>query len=67
MKVTSRKIKPQDAFDGLLKARQELEQAQTMFLPKKDYDGLRDYLAQAENINNFEPNTLAILSSKQLE
>lgn len=61
------KIKPDAAFEGLVKARQELQTAQKTYLRKKDYDGLREYLESAENINNFEPNALAILSSKKLE
>lgn len=62
----SNKIKPQAAFEGLVKAREELQYAQK-FLQKKDYEGLREYLEGAENINAFEPNALAILSSKKLE
>ena len=61
------KIKPQTAYEGLIKARDELQQAQKKYLQKKDYEGLRDYLRNAENINNFEPNALAILASKRLE
>ena len=61
------KIKPQAAFEGLIKAREELQTAQMKYLKTKDYDGLRDYLEEAENINNFESNALAILASKKLE
>lgn len=62
----STKIKPKAAFEALVKAREELQYAQK-FLPKKDYEGLREYLKAADNINAFEPNALAILSSKKLE
>jgi hypothetical protein len=61
------KIKPQTAYEGLIKARDELQQAQTKYLQNKDYNGLRDYLEKAENMNNFEPNALAILASNKLE
>jgi len=65
--ASSTKVKKQAAFEGIVKAREELQQAQKKYLQKKDYDGLRDYLENAENINNFEPNVLAILASKKLE
>jgi hypothetical protein len=61
------KIKPQAAFEGLIKAREELQNAQNKYLSKRDYNGLREYLEGAENINNFERNALAILASKKLE
>lgn len=68
IKQTSRSsIKPQAAFDGLIKAREELQNAQNKYLSKKDYNGLREYLNGAEYINSFEPNALAILASKKLE
>lgn len=62
-------IKPDVAFDNLLKAREELlVAAKTYLLDKKDYDGLRAYLFdEATNINNFESNALALLESKQLD
>lgn len=64
---SSSKIKPQVAFEGLIKAREELQNAQNKYLSKRDYNGLRKYLEGAENINNFERNALAILTSKKLE
>jgi hypothetical protein len=64
---SSSKIKPQVAFEGLIKAREELQNAQNKYLSKRDYNGLREYLERAENINNFERNALAILASKKLD
>jgi hypothetical protein len=64
---SSSKIKPQVAFEGLIKAREELQNAQNKYLSKRDYNGLRKYLEGAENINNFERNALAILTSKKLD
>ena len=61
-------ISPQVAFDRLIKAREELLRAEKFFLSKRDYSGLRNYLLnEAENINSFEGNAMAILASKRLE
>lgn len=61
-------IKPDAAFKGLVKAREELQAIPKTFLASQDYDGLRDYLADGSlSINNYEENANALLSSKQLD
>lgn len=62
----TKKIKPETAFENLVKARDELQGAQKSYLAKKDVEGLRDFLSHAA-INDYEVNALAILSSKRLE
>ena len=60
---------PKEAFDGLLKAREELQYVQTKFVAKKDIEGLRDYILfeeKMDNMNNFEGYALSILGSKML-
>jgi hypothetical protein len=59
-------IKPQQAFQNLLKAREELETA-TSFLAKKDLDGMRSFLQNdVEFISNFQADSTSILVSKML-
>lgn len=50
-------IKPEDAYQGLLKAREELIMAAKKYLPSRDFDGMRTFLAEeAVNVNNYESN-----------
>ena len=50
-------VKPDDAYQGLLKGREELITAAKTYLPKRDFEGMRDYLEdKAINMNNFEAN-----------
>lgn len=61
-------IKPDDAFQSLLAARQELSTASKQYLSTRDYDGMKDYLSNPSlNINNYEENANALLASKQLD
>mmetsp|Transcript_22379 Transcript_22379/g.48168 ORF Transcript_22379/g.48168 Transcript_22379/m.48168 type:complete len:226 (+) Transcript_22379:75-752(+) len=62
------KIKPDEAFANLVKAREELSVANNNFILKRDIDGLRQYLADdAVNINNYEENAGVLLASKSLD
>lgn len=62
------KIPPDTAYQNLLKARDELVVAAKKYLPTKDYEGLHDYLEdEAANINNFEANAQALLTSNRLD
>lgn len=61
-------IKPEAAFAGLVKAREELDYAFANFLNKKDYDSMREYFAdESLNMNKYEENASALLASKQLD
>jgi galactitol-specific phosphotransferase system IIB component len=61
-------IKPDAAFHSLVKSREELEYVYKTFLVNKDYDGMRDYLLGSSlNMNNYEENATALLTSKQLD
>jgi hypothetical protein len=61
-------IKPDAAFESLVKAREELFTAANTYIPNGDYDGLRAYLAdEAMNINNYEKNAQILLESKRLD
>jgi len=66
-------MKPDAAFEGLLKAREELVEGARTYLPKRDYAGLRDYLSPddedgpARHMNNFELYASALLSSNRLD
>lgn len=56
---------PKEAFQALLKARDELIFADTEYLKKKDIEGLRSYfMNDVAYINAFEGYALAILGSK---
>ena len=56
---------PKEAFQGLLKAREELQYANSKFIQKGDMEGLRSYLMNdATNISSFESYALSILASK---
>ena len=62
------KIKPDDAFASLVKARKELQTVGEAYLPKRDWEGLRTYLEQdAVNLNAYEANAGALLESKRLD
>lgn len=62
------KIKPDDAFASLVKARKELQTVGETYLPKRDWEGLRAYLEQdAVNLNAYEANAGALLESKRLD
>ena len=57
--AASTSIKPNDGYQGLLKAREELVAAAKTYLPNRDYDGMRTFLAEeAVNMNNYESNAL---------
>jgi len=61
-------IKPDGAFNSLLKAREELQTVSKEFLSNKDYEGMREFLRDgALNINNYEENANVLLTSKQLD
>lgn len=61
-------IKPEAAFAGLVKGREELDYAFANFLNKKDYDSMREYFAdESLNMNKYEENASALLASKQLD
>ena len=66
--VFAAKIKPDDAFASLVKARKELQAVGETYLPKRDWEGLRTYLEQdAVNLNAYEANAGALLESKRLD
>jgi hypothetical protein len=55
--AASSTIKPEDSYQGLLKAREELITAAKKYLANRDFDGMRTFLAEdALNINNYESN-----------
>ena len=62
------KLRPDDAYASLVKARQELQIASDTYLPKKDWEGLRTYLTEdAVNMNNYDVSAQALLESKRLD
>lgn len=62
------KLRPDDAYASLVKARQELQVAGDLYVSKKDWEGLRTYLAEeAVNMNNYDVNAQALLESKRLD
>jgi len=61
------KISPDAAFTNLVRAREELITAAKQFIPKRDYEGMKDFLENATNINNFESNAQTLLESKRLD
>ena len=62
------KLRPDDAYANLVKAREELNVAGEKFLSKRDWEGLRTYLSdEAVNMNNYESNAQALLESKRLD
>lgn len=62
------KTTPDEAFANLILAREELITAAKRYLPKRDFEGMREFLAnEATNINNFEANSLVLLESKRLD
>lgn len=62
-------IKPDSAYAGLVKGREELITAAKTYFPKGDSEGLREFLNSdgAANINNYEANAQALLESKRLD
>jgi len=61
-------ITPEAAVTSLKQSRDELSTASKKYLPKKDYNGLREYLSNpALNINQYETNASALLTSKALD
>lgn len=61
-------IKPDTAFQSLVQSREELEYVMKTFLVNKDYDGMSDYLSDSSlNMNHYEENATALLTSKQLD
>ena len=62
------KLRPDDAYANLVKAREELSVAAEKFVSKRDWEGLRTYLSdEAMNMNNYESNAQALLESKRLD
>lgn len=62
------KLRPDDAYANLVKAREELNVAGEKFVSKRDWEGLRTYLSdEAVNMNNYESNAQALLESKRLD
>jgi hypothetical protein len=62
------KLRPDDAFASLVAARGELRYAADTFLPKGDWEGMREYLESgAVNMNNYENSAQALLESKRLD
>ena len=61
-------IDPDTAYLNLRKAREELVVAGRNYFPKRDWDGLREYLSNEDmNINNYDANAGALLTSKRLD
>jgi hypothetical protein len=66
--AASAKLSPDAAYENLRSAREELVIAGRTYFPKRDMDGLRDYLdTQAVNMNNYEVNAQTLLESKRLD
>lgn len=62
------KLSPDDAYANLRAAREELVVAGRTYFPKRDFDGLREYLdTKAVNMNNYETNAQTLLESKRLD
>lgn len=60
-------IKPTEAFQNLLTARNELKEAKYL-IASQDIEGLKEYLSDASlKINNYEENAGALLASKNLD
>ena len=68
---SSKKIDPETAYKNLRKAREELAVAGRIYFPKQDWDGLREYLdddnEKSTNINNYDANASALLTSTRLD
>jgi hypothetical protein len=59
-------LKPETAFQSLVQAREELTFASQKY--KNDTNGMRDYFSNPSlNMNKYEENANALLSSKQLD
>ncbi|GFH55858.1 hypothetical protein CTEN210_12334 [Chaetoceros tenuissimus] len=60
-------IKPNEAFQNLITARNELKEAKYL-IASQDIEGLKEYLSDASlKINNYEENAGALLASKNLD
>jgi hypothetical protein len=68
---SSKKIDPETAYKNLRKAREELAMAGRLYFPKQDWEGLREYLdddnEKSNNINNYDANASALLTSTRLD
>lgn len=63
-----RNIDPEVAYSNLRKAREELVYAGRTYFPKRDWEGLREYLNNEDAyINNYDANANALLTSKRLD
>lgn len=61
-------IDPDTAYINLRKAREELVTAGRTYFPKRDWDGLREFLDNEDSyINNYDTNASALLTSKRLD
>jgi len=66
--ATSSTIDPETAYRNLRKAREELVAAGRIYFPKRNVDGLREYLNNEElNINSYDANASSLLKSKRLD
>ena len=62
------KVDPETAYLNLRKAREELVYAGRTYFPKKDWEGMREYLNNEDAfINNYDENANALLTSKRLD
>ena len=60
-------IKPNEAFQNLITARNELKEAKYL-IASQDIEGLKEYLSDTSlKINNYEENAGALLASKNLD
>jgi len=61
-------IDPETAYRNLRKAREELVVAGRIYFPKRNVDGLREYLNNEElYINSYDANANSLLKSKRLD
>lgn len=66
--VAAPKLRPDDAYKSLVAARGELRYAADTYLPKGDWEGMREYLESgAVNMNNYEYSAQSLLESKRLD
>mmetsp|Transcript_5267 Transcript_5267/g.13290 ORF Transcript_5267/g.13290 Transcript_5267/m.13290 type:complete len:249 (-) Transcript_5267:69-815(-) len=65
---SKRNTDPEVAYSNLRKAREELAVAGRTYFPKRDWEGLREYLSNEDfYINNYDENANALLTSKRLD
>ena len=61
-------IDPETAYMNLRKAREELVFAGRKYFPKRDWEGLREYLSNDDSyLNNYDANADLLLRSKRLD